>query len=249
MRILEGKTALITGGTSGIGLATAKQFHAAGARVIITGQNADTLAAACAELPTDVLVLRADSRNLNDAIALAERIRDHGTKLDIVFLNAGIAKLRPFAATDEAFYDEQFDINVKGPIFTLQKLLPLLSPGASVILNTSVASIRGAAHLSIYSATKGALAALTRALAVELAPNKIRVNAIAPATIKTPIQKKFGLPEEMAAAVQHAYEAKIPLGRFGEADEVAALALFLASDAASYVSGTEIPVDGGLFIS
>lgn len=244
--ILAGKVALITGGTTGIGKATAELFHAEGARLIVTGENPERLERARSELPRDVLVVRADSRSYADADSLAEQIRARFGRLDIVFLNAGIAKLCPFEAVDAESYEEQLAVNVRGPVFTLQKLLPLLAPGSSVLVNTSLAAHKGTAHLSIYSLTKGALSALVRSLAVELASRGIRVNAVSPATIHTPIQAKFGLPPEIAAQVAREYAARIPLGRYGEAREVASVALLLASDAASYLSGAEIAVDGGL---
>jgi NAD(P)-dependent dehydrogenase (short-subunit alcohol dehydrogenase family) len=244
-----GKFALVTGGTTGIGRSTAELLHAAGARVAITGQNPDTLAAASRELPSDVLVLRSDARSLADATQLAAELERRFGKLDVVFLNAGIAQLAPFEAVDEAFYQEHMDVNVKGVVFTLQKLLPLLRPGASIIVNTSVADQRAAPGLSIYSASKGAVAALVRALAVELAPRGVRVNSVCPATILTPIQQKFGLPADVAQATAQKYTSRIPLGRFGAAAEVARAVLFLASPAASYVTGTELVVDGGLAIT
>ena len=244
-----GKTALVTGGTTGIGRTTAELLHAAGARVAVTGNNPDTLATARRELPDDVLVVRADARSIADAESLAGEVERHFEKLDVLFLNAGIAQLAPFEAVTEAFYTEHLDVNVKGVVFTLQKLLPLLSEGASVIVNTSVADVRGTAGLSIYSASKGAVAALVRCLAVELAPRGIRVNAVSPATILTPIQAKFGLPPDLAQATARKYTARIPLARFGAAEEVARAVLFLASDGASYVTGVELPVDGGLSIT
>lgn len=245
----SGKYALVTGGTTGIGRATAELLHAGGARVAVTGQNADTLAAAARELPSDVLVLRSDARSLADATQLAVDVQERFGKLDVLFLNAGIAQLAPFEAVDEAFYQEHMDVNVKGVVFTLQKLLPLLAPGASVVVNTSVADQRGTPGLSIYSASKGAVAALVRALAVELAPRGVRVNSVCPATILTPIQQKFGLPPDVAQATAQKYTERIPLGRFGAAAEVARAALFLASPAASYITGTELVVDGGLAIT
>jgi len=245
----SGKYALVTGGTTGIGRATAELLHAAGARVALTGQNPDTLAAAARELPSDVLVLRSDARSLADASQLAVEVGQRFGKLDVLFLNAGIAQLAPFEAVDEAFYQEHMDVNVKGVVFTLQKLLPLLGSGSSVIVNTSVADQRAAPGLSIYSASKGAVAALVRALAVELAPRGVRINSLCPATIMTPIQQKFGLPPDVAQAAAQKYTARIPLGRFGAAEEVARAAYFLASSAASYVTGTELVVDGGLAIT
>ncbi|MEO7035172.1 MAG: SDR family oxidoreductase [Polyangiaceae bacterium] len=248
-REFAGKNVVITGGTTGIGRATAELLYQAGATVVITGQNAETLAAARRELPADILVLKADARSLSDAALLAKEVEQRFGSIDVLFLNAGIAKLAPFDAVDEAFYDEHMDVNVKGVIFTLQKLLPLLAHGSSVIVNTSVADQRGTPGLSIYAATKGAVAALVRSLAVELAGRGIRVNSVSPATILTPIQAKFGLPPEVAAASAKAYQARIPMARFGAAEEVARAVKFLASSASSYMTGTEIPVDGGLSIA
>jgi NAD(P)-dependent dehydrogenase (short-subunit alcohol dehydrogenase family) len=244
-----GKTALVTGGTTGIGRATAEQLHRAGARVAITGLNPDTLESAQRELPADVLVLRSDAGSAREAAELAREMEQRFGKLDVLFLNAGIARLAPFEAVDEAFYEEHMNVNVKGVVFTLQRLLPLLAPGASVIVNTSVADQRGAPGMSIYSASKGAVAALVRTLAVELAGRGIRINSVAPAMISTPIQAKFGLSPEVARASAEKYNARIPLGRFGAASEVAGAVLFLASSAASFVTGVELIVDGGLAIT
>lgn len=245
----SGKTALVTGGTTGIGRATAELLHRAGARVAITGQNADTLAAARRELPSDVLVLRSDVRSVKEAAELAKQVGESFGRLDVLFLNAGIARIAPFEAIDEAFYQEEFDVNVKGVVFGLQKLLPLLGRGSSVIVNTSVADQLGAPGLSMYSATKGAVSALVRTLAVELASQGVRVNSVSPGTIMTPIQQKFGLPPEVAQATAEKYTARIPVGRFGTAEEVARAVLFLASPAASFVNGVELMVDGGLSIT
>ena len=246
---ISGKVALVTGGTTGIGRATAELFHRSGARVVVTGRNPDTLATARRELPSEIAVLEADARSVADAERLASELAERYGKLDILFLNAGIAQLAPIDAVTESFYEEHMNVNVKGVVFTLQKLLPLLGTGASVIVNTSVADRLGAPMMSIYSATKGAVAALVRSLAVELAPRGIRVNSVCPATILTPIQAKFGLPPDVAAASAKHYTARIPQGRFGNADEVANAVLFLASPAASYITGVELPVDGGLAIS
>ncbi|MDQ2644230.1 MAG: SDR family oxidoreductase [Myxococcota bacterium] len=246
---LSGKTALITGGTSGIGRASAELFHAAGAHVAITGRDPDTLSRARRELPEELLVLEADVTSASDTAKLARELEQRFGGLDVLFLNAGIARLAPFESSDEASFDAQFAINVKGPFFTLQKLLPLLRPGASVILNTSVADLKGSPGLSIYAATKGAIASLVRTLSLELAPRKIRVNSLSPGPTHTAIQTKFGLPAEAQAAVERDFSAKIPLGRFGDARETARAALFLASAASSFVTGTELPVDGGLLVA
>ncbi|HEU0029280.1 MAG TPA: SDR family oxidoreductase [Kofleriaceae bacterium] len=249
MSNLEGKLALVTGGTTGIGLASARLFHEAGARVIVTGSNPDSIAKARAELPDPVVVLKSDARSLADVSALAGEVERRFGALDVLFLNAGIARFAPLAAIDEAFYDDLMTVNVKGVVFTTQKLLPLLRPGASVLVNTSVVDQKGIANASIYSATKGALAAFVRSLAVELAERGVRVNAISPGPIATPIYDKMGMPSEVKDAFAQRLTAGVPLGRFGVAEEVARTALFLVSPAASYVTGAEIPVDGGTAIA
>jgi NAD(P)-dependent dehydrogenase (short-subunit alcohol dehydrogenase family) len=243
------KVVLVTGGTTGIGRAAAERFHRAGAKVVVTGRSERSLAEARAALPEDVLVLASDARSVSDAEALAQAIEARFGRLDVVFLNAGIAGIGPFEAATEESFVAHMDTNVKGVFFTLQKVLPLLGAGASVIVNTSVAGSKAAPGMSVYSASKGAVSALVRTLSVELAGRGIRVNAISPATIHTPIQGKFGLPAEVQAAVEKDFSAKIPLGRFGHTDEVTGLVLFLASEAASYVTGTEVPVDGGLLVA
>lgn len=246
---LEQKTALVTGGTTGIGFAAAELFHAAGARVAITGVDESTLAAARKRLPDDILVVRSDASQADDQRQLVHKLTEQFGGLDIVFLNAGIAGLRAFEQTDEEMYEAHMDINVKGVFFTLKALLPLLRDGASVIVNTSVAGLKAAPHMAVYSASKGAVSALVRTLAVELAARNIRVNAIAPAMIRTPIQGKFGLPPQIQAAAERDAVNKIPLGRFGEAAEVATVALFLASQSSSFITGAEIPVDGGWMVA
>lgn len=242
---LTDRIVLVTGGTSGIGRSTAERFHAEGATVVVTGATEDSAARARAELPSGVTVVVCDVRTASAITSLVEGIRERHGRLDVLFLNAGIASLSPFEGVDEGAFDREFDVNVKGLFFTLQRALPLLVPGSSVIVNTSVAAHKGVAGMSLYSATKGAVSSLVRALAVELAPRGIRVNALAPATIATPIQAKFGLPEELQQQVQKDTESRIPLGRFGSADEVAEVALFLADRASSYVTGAELRVDGG----
>jgi NAD(P)-dependent dehydrogenase (short-subunit alcohol dehydrogenase family) len=249
MSLLSGKIALVTGGTTGIGAATAHLFHAEGARVVVTGSNPATLEAARGQLPDDVVILRADARSLADAERVASEIERRFGGLDIVFLNAGIARFAPLDAVDEAFYDDLMDVNVKGVVFGLQKVLRLLRPGASVLINASAVNGKGFANTSVYSATKGAVAALVRSLAVELAPRQIRVNSISPGPIATPIFGKIGMPQAELDAWQAETVAKIPLQRLGEADEVARTALFLASSASSFITGAEIPVDGGVVIS
>jgi len=243
---LAGKVALVTGGTTGIGLATAIAFRDAGARVIVTGANPENLARATDALGPTVAVVRADARSVADATRLADDIKARFGGLDVVFLNAGVARFAPLELVDERLYDDIMDINVKGVVFTLQQVLPLLRPGASVLVNASVIAGKGLANTAIYAASKGALLSLVRGLAVELAARGVRVNAISPGPITTPIYGKLGLPSDALDGLQSDMAAKVPLARFGVADEVARTALFLAGPASSYISGAEIPVDGGL---
>jgi NAD(P)-dependent dehydrogenase (short-subunit alcohol dehydrogenase family) len=242
---LNGKIAVVTGGTTGIGLATARLFATEGAKVVVTGRNADTLAAARKELGGVAEVVQSDAGDPSQVRKLfADLGRKHG-KIDVLFLNAGIAKFAPLADSSEELFDETIDINVKGPFVALQAALPFLEKGASVIVNTSVASERAMAGTAVYSASKAALAALVRGAAVELAAKGVRVNAVRPGPITTPIFGKTGLPAEQLDAFAQRVGQIIPLGRFGAADEVAHAALFLASEDSTYVTGHELSVDGG----
>src|SRR5260221_12713315 len=193
-------TAFITGGTSGIGLATARILHEQGFAVLVTGQNPETIAAARRSLPGEVAVLRADARILADADRVAGELKQRFGRVDFAFLNAGVGRMLPLEAVDEAAFDEHFNVNVKGQFFTLQKILPLVPEGGSVLFTTAVGAHRGLPAWSVYSATKGAISALVPALAAELAPRGIRVNAISPGPIDTPALRKLGLPAEALAA-------------------------------------------------
>ncbi|PSB13497.1 short-chain dehydrogenase [filamentous cyanobacterium CCP2] len=243
MARLANKTAVITGGTSGIGFETAQQFVAEGARVIITGQNDDRLQAAVKELGEAVIPVRADVRSLLDLESLTARVKAELGGLDILFANAGIGLFAPLQAIDEAFYDDQFNINVKGVFFTVQKLAELLNEGASVILNASAVHEKGAAMGSVYFATKAAVRSLARSLAAELASRQIRVNAIRPGLVPTNFQSN--LPPEALNRFGDYVKQSAPLGRFGKPEEIAAGVVFLASDESSYMTATDLVVDGG----
>jgi NAD(P)-dependent dehydrogenase (short-subunit alcohol dehydrogenase family) len=238
--------AFITGGTTGIGLATAHRLHEQGFDVVVTGRDPDTLAAAQRSLPGEAVVLKVDARSLADVARVADELKQRFGRLDFAFLNAGIGRMLPLEMVDEAAFDEHFDVNVKGQFFALQKTLPLLGEGASVLFTTAVGAHRGFPAWSVYSATKGAISAMVPALAVELAPRGIRVNAIRPGPIDTPAFAKLGLPAEVVAAFRKGVPQRLPLGRFGTAEEVAQVAAFLASPASRYITGTTIDVDGGM---
>jgi NAD(P)-dependent dehydrogenase (short-subunit alcohol dehydrogenase family) len=246
MRRLEGKVAVVTGGNSGIGLATAKRLQEEGARVAISGRSRKTLDEAVKTIGNGVVAVQSDVANLADVDKLYGEVSQKLGKIDVLFVNAGIAKFVPFAETSESVYDEQFDINIKGAYFTIQKALPFLNDGASIILNTSVVDSKGYAGASAYSATKAALRSLARTTAAELVGRGIRVNTVAPGPIVTPILDRIGLSTEAADEFAKEVIAKIPMKRFGQPEEVAGAVAFLASHDASYITGVEINVDGGM---
>jgi NAD(P)-dependent dehydrogenase (short-subunit alcohol dehydrogenase family) len=241
--------ALITGGTTGIGLATARVLHEQGYAVTVTGQNPDTIGAAQQELPEDVTVLRADARVLADATSVAEEVRERHGALDALFLNAGIGPMLPVEAVDEATFDDIFAVNVKGQFFTLQAVLPLLREGASVVLMGALGVSLGAPNYSVATATRGARMAMVAPLAVELAPRGIRVNAVVPAAIDTPAFDKLGLDPEAKAAIGDFVSKRVLAGRMGEAEDVARLVAFLVSPAAGFITGSCFPIDGGMGVS
>lgn len=246
MKSLEGKVAVITGGSSGIGLATAKIFQEAGAKVAVTGRTQKTLDEAAKELGNGALVLRSDVSKLADLDRLYAAVTKHFGRIDVLFANAGIAKFAPATDTSEAIYDEIFDINVKGLFFSIQKAIPFLNDGASIILNSSVVGQSGIANATAYSASKAAVRSFARTLTTELAPRNIRVNVISPGPIATPIFDKLGLPKEAVEAFAANVLTQVPLKRFGKPEEIGQTALFFASNASSYITGVELNVDGGM---
>jgi NAD(P)-dependent dehydrogenase (short-subunit alcohol dehydrogenase family) len=246
MKRLEGKVALVTGGNSGIGLASAKRLQDEGARVAIAGRSKKTLDEAVKTLGKNIVAVQADVAKPEDLDALYAEVSKKLGKIDVLFVNAGVAKFAPLAGTSEGIYDEQFDINIKGAYFTIQKALPFLNDGGSIILNTSVAGIKGTINASAYSATKAALRSLARTVAAELADRNIRVNAVAPGPIVTPIFGRTGLPQEAIDGFAKDILTKVPMKRFGQPEEVAGVVAFLASSDASYITGVELNVDGGL---
>ena len=245
MKRLDGKVAVVTGGNSGIGLATAHRFRDEGARVAISGRNQQTLDEAVKIIGKDTLALQADAAKPADSDRFFKEVAKRLGKIDVLFINAGVAKFTPLDQVSEAHYDELFDINTKGAYFTLQKALPYLNDGASVILNTSVVSHVGLASGTVYAATKAALRSITRSAAAELVGRNIRVNAVAPGPIETPIFGRTGLPQEAVDEFARNILASVPMKRFGKPEEVATTVAFLASSDASYITGVEIDVDGG----
>jgi len=243
---LEGKIALITGGNSGIGLATAKQFVKEGAYVFITGRREPELAAAVKEIGRNVTGVRGDVSKLGDLDRLFAQIKREKGKLDIVFANAGVAKYAPFGTITEEFYDAIFDINVKGLLFTVQKALPLLPDGASIILNASIVASKGLPANSVYSATKAAVRSFARTWTTDLKERRIRVNAVSPGATDTPGLNDLLTSTEAGQQRLKMLSNTVPLGRLGTPAEIARAVVFLASDDSSYITGTELFVDGGM---
>lgn len=246
MSRLKGKTVLITGASSGVGLATAKLFQDEGARLAITGRDEGRLAEARKMLGEETLVIRSDAGNVAEIESLMAQVKERLGRLDVLFLNAGASKAAPIEMVSEAHFDEIMGINFKGVFFTVQKALPLFNPGASIIVTTSITNQLGSPNFSVYGASKAALRSLVKSLGLELVDRGIRVNAISPGPIATPIFDSFGLPGEMVQAIKKEIANKSPSKRFGMPEEVAKAALFLASDDSSYMVGEEIVVDGGM---
>jgi NAD(P)-dependent dehydrogenase (short-subunit alcohol dehydrogenase family) len=243
---LEGKVAVITGGNSGIGLATAKEFREQGARVVITGRDQETLDEAKRSIGGDILAVRSDTSSLAEIDKLFAEVKEHFGKIDVLFVNAGVGKFAPVEAVTEDFFDSIMDINFKGAYFTVQKALPLLSDNASIVLNASIVANIGMANSSVYAASKAALITLARTLSAELVGRGIRVNVVSPGPVVTPILGRMGMPPDVLEETAKNLEAQVPMKRFGRPEEIAKTVLFLASDDSSFLLGTEIVADGGM---
>ncbi|WP_422924758.1 SDR family oxidoreductase [Singulisphaera sp. PoT] len=246
MSKLSGKVALVTGGNSGMGLATARLFAQEGAKVIITGRRQKDLDDAVKSIGEGAEGVQGDISKFADLDRLHDHIRSKHGKLDIIFANAGLGVVKPFGQVTEEEYDLTFDVNVKGTFFTVQKLLPLVPDGGSIIMNGSIAGYKGVEAFSVYSATKAAIRSFARTWTADLKARKIRVNVISPGPIDTPIFGKTGMSEEQVEGFKSNFSQVVPLGRIGHVDEIAKPALFLASNDSSFITGIELTVDGGM---
>src|SRR5271163_4162689 len=240
----KGKTAVITGGTSGMGLATAKMLLDGGARVLVTGRSPAGLESAQNELGKDAIVVSSDARSLTDIDALTSRVKAEFDTFDLLFVNAGFSIPAPLESMTEAVYDDMFNLNAKGPLFAVQKLAPLINRGGSIVITTSIANVKGMPGQAAYGAAKAALRSFARTLAVELIPREIRVNAVTPGPIDTPILGKVFPNKDAVAQIREKMAGIVPMKRFGTSEEIAKAVLFLAFDA-TFTTGAEIPVDGG----
>ncbi|MEL6306308.1 MAG: SDR family oxidoreductase [Bacteroidota bacterium] len=243
---LKNKIALITGGNSGIGLATAKLFHKEGATVLITGRRKEVVEMAAKEIGENAIGIQSDTSSIADIIKLYRQVKEQYNKLDVLYLNAGIAKFEPMEVVTEERFDELSNTNFKGLFFNVQYASPLMQSGSSIIITTSAASMIGSPNMSVYGATKAAARSLARTLSGDLLPKGIRVNGISPGPIDTPIMEKVGIPMEALEGAKQGFAAENPMKRIGTAEEIAKAALFLASDDSSFIAGIDLAVDGGL---
>jgi NAD(P)-dependent dehydrogenase (short-subunit alcohol dehydrogenase family) len=242
---LSGKIALITGGSSGIGLETAKLFAKEGAFVFITGRRQAELEKAVAAIGPSAKGIRGDIANLGDLDRLFEEIKEVKGRLDILFANAGLGEFAPLGSITEAHFDKTFGVNVRGTLFTVQKALPLMGEGSSIVMNASIAAIKGFPAFSVYGATKAAIRSFARGWSVDLRDRKIRVNVVSPGTVPTPAYDGFGMTDDQMAGFLKGHSDVAPVGRVGLPIEIAEAVLFLASDKSSFVNGAELFVDGG----
>ena len=246
MKRYEGKIAVVTGGNSGIGLATAKAFAREGAAVVISGRDEKTLTSAEADIGHGAMAVRADSSKQADLDALMARVKAKHGRIDALFVNAGVGKFMPFDQVTEAFYDEIMDINVKGVFFTVQKALPLLSTGAGVVLNASINAYMGMPGTSVYGPAKAAVLSMARTMSADLVSRGIRVNSISPGPIESAILARMGLPEDKLKETQEWIKSQVPLKRFGTGAEIAEAVLYLCSAEAGFTLGVDLVVDGGM---
>lgn len=246
MNLLEGKVALVTGGNSGLGLATARRFASEGAQVFVTGRRQSELDAAVAQIGGSAVGVQGDIAKLEDLDRLYATIAEKAGRLDVLFANAGVGGFASIGQVSEAHFDQIFGVNVRGTLFTVQKALPLMPDGAAIVINGSMVSIQGVPAFGVYAATKAALRSFARTWSVDLKPRRIRVNVVSPGTVVTPGYKNtLGLDDGQIAAMDAQAAEAAPLGRAGTADEIAKAVVFLASDESSYVTGIELFVDGG----
>jgi len=245
----EGKVAVVTGGNSGMGLATAKAYAQEGAQVAITGRDEKTLQAAVQEIGGDTLAVRADAAKISDIEKAMAAIKSKFGRIDALFVNAGVGKFVPFEQITEAFYDEVMDINIKGAFFTVQKAVPLMPKGSAVVLNASINGHIALPGSSVYGASKAAMINLAKTLSVDLLQKGIRVNVVSPGPILTPIFNRMGLPAQEVQQTKDWITSLVPLKRFGTSEEIASAALFLSSPESSFILGTELIVDGGVLLS
>src|SRR6185295_1519487 len=242
----KGKVAVVTGGNSGIGLATAKAFVKEGAKVAIIGRSDDTLKSAQRELGPETLVIKADLSRVPEIESAMGKVKSKFGRIDALFVNAGIGKFVPFEEVTEQFFDETMATNLRGLFFTVQKAAPLLSKGAAVVLNASINAHMGLAGSSVYGASKAAVVNLAKTLSADLLARGVRVNVVSPGPVATPILDRMGFPEEQTRQIRDQITARVPLKRFGQPDEIAAAVLYLSSSESSFVVGTELVVDGGM---
>ncbi len=245
MSKLNGKVAIVTGATSGMGLDTAKLFLEEGAKVVLTGRTLEKLKAIEDQLSGDYLLQPAEASSIEASKELIQKTVNHFGKIDVLFLNAGIFRLEGIGGLTEEIFDEVYAVNVKGPLFTVNEASSSLNEGASVIFNTSITNVKGFPAMAAYASSKAALRSITKTLAAELGGRGIRVNSLSPGPINTPIYGKHNVDQQQIDDMAGSFPSMVPLGRFGEGKEVASVALFLASEDASYITGAEIPVDGG----
>lgn len=246
MNRFANKTVLVTGGNSGIGLATAIQYAKEGARVVITGRDQATLDQAKAQIGANTIALQNDQGDMKAAAQLAAILTEQGVTLDAVFINAGVAKFAAFQDVDEALWDQTFNVNVKGAYFTIQALTPLLNRDAAIVLNGSINAHIGMPASSVYAASKAALISFAKTLSAELLPLGVRVNVVSPGPVSTPLYGRLGMESEQLEQMAKAIQDQIPLNRFGTSDELAKTVLFMSSSDSAFIVGTELIADGGM---